>query len=520
VHGGLFFSPDGNSLGYFESKGSVNHIKRIHLISYNISNITKEISGSGFYGATWLENGTIIYSMPGSGLSQIPEVGGEPKLITFPDKSKGERAHYWPHVLPDGKHLLFSIAPKRASDTRDSRIGLLSLETMKWDTLIYERSLRPQYIPSQDLQKGYIIYLSHPYHKAVPFDLKRLKITGKSKILSEEIYNGRPNESYFATSRFGTLAYFSPNKKKKPPLHQLVWIDRNGNETFIKNSWIVRPRISPDGQYIAYNRVIKNEYNIDSVDPIIYIYNIKTKFHRPLEDGNAPIWNPDGEWITFSSFRNDKHGIYRRRSNGIGLAELLCESENYILPCSWSPDGKFLAFQETSSDYTIRDIWIYDIHVGKAKVFCSTEHREYAAVFSDDGKWIFYISDENGADEIWVKKYPEGDKQIITTEFAGTTEPVIGMNELFYRVVGRKRYNSIKIDDLKNFQNLKPPVKLFNLNHAFTWINTPAGFDYDRNNDRFLMVKQIKDFSSEIENHFHIVVNWHEELNTILSENK
>ena len=60
--------------------------------------------------------------------------------------------------------------------------------------------------------------------------------------------------------------------------------------------------------------------------------------------------------------------------------------------------------------------------------------NEGGPVFSPDGHWLAYISDESGRPEIYVKPYPgPGGKWLISTE--GGTEPAWNRNgrELFFR---------------------------------------------------------------------------------------
>ena len=61
-----------------------------------------------------------------SGLWVTSAAGGSPRMLTAPDTSKGELSHWWPQILPDGKHVLFTAY--RTPLTR-ATIEVLDLET-------------------------------------------------------------------------------------------------------------------------------------------------------------------------------------------------------------------------------------------------------------------------------------------------------------------------------------------------------------------------------------------------------
>ena len=63
-------------------------------------------------GATWGPDGTIVFATfaPGTGLQRVSHLGGEPTVLTRPDRERGERDHWWPEFLPGGEAVLFTIA--------------------------------------------------------------------------------------------------------------------------------------------------------------------------------------------------------------------------------------------------------------------------------------------------------------------------------------------------------------------------------------------------------------------------
>jgi Tol biopolymer transport system component len=122
----------------------------------------------------------------------------------------------------------------------------------------------------------------------------------------------------------------------------------------------------------------------------------------------SPIWGPDDQMLTFMSGREGAVTAYSRRADGLGAETLLIEDRraNKFLS-SWSPDGKTLLFTQVDPE-TLEDLWMVPAgQPAAAEVFLRTEFNEEEAVFSPDGKWVAYTSDESGKWEIYVTSYPD-----------------------------------------------------------------------------------------------------------------
>ena len=52
------------------------------------------------------------------------------------------------------------------------------------------------------------------------------------------------------------------------------------------------------------------------------------------------------------------------------------------------------------------DIWIAPAAGGEARRLTSDDGMEYFPKFSPDGRWIAYVSDESGQDEVYVRPFP------------------------------------------------------------------------------------------------------------------
>ena len=223
---------------------------------------------------------------------------------------------------------------------------------------------------------------------------------------------------------------------------------------------------------------------------------------------NLPLWTPDGQRIVHNSNKEGPLNLFWHLADGSGgLERLATAAKQYTqAPLSWSPDGQLLAL--TAIDpATGYDIWVLRLSDRKAQPFLRTSFNETAARFSPDGRWLAYVSDETGRNEVFVQPYPgPGGKSQIST--AGGTEPAWNRNgrELFYRE-GDKMM-AADITSQSALEVGKPRV-LFEGRYAVSRIPF-LNYDVSPDGQRFLMLKD-SDQASEV-TQINVVLNWFEEL--------
>jgi serine/threonine-protein kinase len=134
--------------------------------------------------------------------------------------------------------------------------------------------------------------------------------------------------------------------------------------------------------------------------------------------------------------------LYWQHADGTGEVQRLTESEHSQLPGSWHPSGKYLAFYEANPQ-TGNDIMILPMEgdevsgwkPGKPTVFLNTAADELEPMFSPDGRWLAYQSNESGRPEVFVRPFPgPGGKWQISTAPGGGAYPTWSRtrSELFY----------------------------------------------------------------------------------------
>src|SRR5262249_49338613 len=163
---GPFFSPDGQWIGFWAD----DKLKKAPAGGGPPVVICDAPAFLGLFGASWGSDDTIVYSARGEGIARVSAGGGAPRSVTKVDSSKSEVGHILPHVLPDGKAMLYTVT---ASDNwEQTSIVAQSLQTGERRTLL-QGGADARYVSS-----GHLLYMKAGTLMSVPFDAERLELTG------------------------------------------------------------------------------------------------------------------------------------------------------------------------------------------------------------------------------------------------------------------------------------------------------------------------------------------------------
>jgi eukaryotic-like serine/threonine-protein kinase len=426
-----FFSPDGQWLAFFAD----HRLKKISVQSGAAVTVCDAANGRG---GSWSEDGSIVFAPDiRSALFRVSSAGGMPQPLIALDQQAGEATQRWPQVLPGGKAVLFTSNTHGGNyEDADITVYLTSSQQRK---AVVHGGFFARYVPT-----GHVVYMHEGTLFAVPFDPKRLEVTGLPAPILEGV-SAVPGDgsAQFSFSNGGNLMYVAGYSGFQTV--SIYWMDREGKFTPLRETPgnYYSPAFSPDGKRLAL-QISDGKKN----DIWVYDWEHDTLTRLTFSGGNLnPIWTPDGQRITYSSFeKNGVADLFWTRADGTGDTLRLTETKNRKLPASWRPDGKVLAFDQVNSGtswstltLTIEGKERLGWKPENPKPFLSGPFTEQSSSFSPDGRWLAYESNETGEFEVYVRPFPgPGGRWQIST--GGGRFPKWSRNgtELFYRTQDNK----------------------------------------------------------------------------------
>jgi Tol biopolymer transport system component len=311
---------------------------------------------------------------------------------------------------------------------------------------------------------------------AQPFSPKTLEATGAPFPIAR-------NGADPSVAADGTLVYLDSYSE------QLVWLNRQGqriSELGVPAKDIYYPAVSPTGRFVAAE--IMENLNLD-----VWVYEAargaRTRLSAHPEIEMVPVWSPAEDMVAYGSYRAGNSDIFLRGADAGAEEIVLVNEAQPERPSDWSRDGESILYAVLTSDNG-SDLWYLkrsDQGAWEPRPFLTTPFHEKVAKFSPDGRYVAYLSDESGRDEVYVRSFPAGARKW-TVSTSGAAQPRWRRDgrEIFYVEGGS--LVAVPVRTEPEFA-AGTPVRLF-AHAAFTrW--TDANYDVSSDGQRVLVAESL-----------------------------
>ena len=418
-----FFSPDGRWIGFFAD----GRLKRVAVAGGAPVTLADAPS---ILGGTWIEREIIFAGSPSGGLMRVPSDGGEPRSLTTPRENDGEIRHAWPAVVPGSRVLLFTI-DTTGVEGAPGVLGGLSLdasgaaEATSWRTLVAGVSLARAAAPDA------LVMAKGAELEAIAFDPARIATAGVPRSVLGQVA-GAQGLAQYALSSSGSLV--AGNTSGPNSATALAWL--SASPVPIPSDEIRRLRgasLSPDGTRVA-------GVNIEGGRSDIWVADVNRGSSTRLTHTGvnvSPVWSADGRTIYFASRTSGAFEIWARDADAAQPATRRFSTAGtgrHAFPLAASPDGKTLAFSQTSPNHRA-DLWAMPLESGNPRTLVTTPFDDLSPAFSPDSTMMAFQSAEAGRWEVYVVRLRDGRRAVVSTD--GGQRPFWTSAGLFFESRGQ-----------------------------------------------------------------------------------
>jgi serine/threonine protein kinase len=471
-----FFSPDGKRIGFFANDrgGLPNNVKTIAVSGGDALTVCH--STGPLKGGCWTSDDEILFaSCWGSAIEAVGADGSGHRTIR---RCPGR----FPQMLPDGRTLLFGNGAM--IDTASETSGSFKLKMAPNADFV-------RYLPS-----GHVVFSRGGSLYEAAAQLKPLRVVGEPRLLVDTEFE----KVDFAVSTSGDIAFFRGVIRKG----RLAWKHRDSEvETPI---WpgarrYGSMRLSPDAKRLAVS--------IEEDDGCrLWIYDLSTKTAALLTTqgkSQRPVWMPDGERVIFRWTHEGRLGLAWKEVGVLNSAEWMplkrsnrARWDRGSAASVFALEGvsKLISYSNSADGEAFSDIHELNLQDHSERPLLNSPYDEVFGELSPDGRWLLYLSTKDtGNYEAFVSDYPNI-SQTHRISKTGALDPMWSPSgdAIYFRAGGRH-------DEIIAATVAFDPFRVVKTETIISGTNDCPGysFDYDANNDRFVIIRPVAESSQHNE---------------------
>ena len=382
-----FWSPDSSFLAW-ASGGPLKKISLSGGTPQTICDITPNCVGG-----SWNRDDIILLGNPTGGLIRCLASGGG---VTFATRTaEPSEMHLFPSFLPDGRRFIYLRVDRGAPERSGLYVGDLTSESSDGDKFLIATGFNATYVPAADAGCGMLLFLRDRSLHAQRFDDTTAELRGTAVRLADRLGSYLDYAYYSASEKL--LAYRVPD-----PPSQLTWFDREGRPVAPVGAPepVGALAVSPDSSFALVARHVP--HNVVSQD--LWLFDLR-RDTNPRRLTFAPTLAAFPVWVTNERFLFTLGGpdgsVYVQT---IGGQRRLLFSRNgeFSTPTSTTAGGRAVLFTTVVDPAMGADIWIW---TDKGAPLITREGDQSQAQLSPDGRWVAYVSNETGRNEVFVASF-------------------------------------------------------------------------------------------------------------------
>jgi Tol biopolymer transport system component len=523
VHGVLDFSEDGEWVTYFDS-GILQQVRVSGGASKNLLDARLGRT-SGYH----LKDSSLMFTGAQDFLWKLDRKSGEQSIIYAFDQQDVSRVYRWPEFLPDEKTILVSSSSAVADS--DSILLLYNQETGISKEIV-SNAFNGRFVE----QTGHIVFVRGSSLWAVPFDLEQLNVSGNEVKLIDNIQtNGILGSAAYSFSKNGRLVYLPGTDVAVASANlDINVVSRSGEvlEAIDITGRVGQLAISPDSSQLSYTAYESSESDI-------WVWDFQRKVAGRRTFGgtsNRARWSPDLSTLLFNNLSEAQKltGVWAVPSDGSGEAfEVFSDPSRFssFRIQSLSAADNRLFFFGGAAQIGQGALWSLDlsnindseINISQLEVSPNTEEVWWARIAtSPNGRWISYVSNESGSNQIYIRPYPDIDRGKWQISALDAASPIwsANSNEIFFR--SGNRFFKVNYEELssesRTFMDLQEPEFLFEHTIVENHLTFPA-YVYNPIDDNFIILStsdsdglEFSDSAYKDQTTLTVVENWFSEL--------